>query len=85
MTRTHPVFGTVDTGRALNAKKCPNCGSSQYRETTSLEQCTSCGLRCDYWGGGSNEVYQRMMDRQEFEEDQAREAADRKWREENGY
>lgn len=53
--------GWHDDGKLISgsAKKCPNCGSVNYRETISVEECFSCGLKCDYWGGGTNEVYER--------------------------
>lgn len=53
--------GWTDTGKALRGTEgtpCPNCGSSQYRETVSREYCPACGLECDYWGGGANAVYE---------------------------
>ena len=44
--------------------QCPNCYSSKFIETVSLEYCPDCGLECDYHGGkGANSVYQNMMDR----------------------
>jgi hypothetical protein len=57
--------GHVDDGTPLrsSAKVCPNCGSHAYTETISLEACNACGLRCDYWGGGTNAVYENMMQR----------------------
>jgi hypothetical protein len=57
--------GYVDDGSSVNSnqKRCPNCGSPKYRETVSVEECPDCGLRCDYWGGGANEVYEAMMQR----------------------
>jgi hypothetical protein len=64
--------GYVDSGKPVACsigRKCPNCGSSQYRSTVSLESCPACGLRCDYWGGGSNDVYNDMMDRRAAEDE----------------
>ena len=57
--------GYIDDGKNLSPeKKCPNCNSSKYIETVSLEKCTDCGLECDYWSGsGANEVYEGMMER----------------------
>jgi len=58
--------GHVDDGSILKSsigKRCPNCGSASYLETLSRESCSSCGLECDYWGGGANEVYESMMAR----------------------
>ena len=59
--------GWVDDGSLVQASnqldKCPNCGSRKYTETISREECRSCGLRCDYWGEGANEVYEAMMAR----------------------
>lgn len=60
---TYPRYrnGYVDDGSLIKASnrldRCPNCGSSNYRETVSREECKSCGLVCDYWGGGTNAVY----------------------------
>jgi hypothetical protein len=45
---------------------------SKYRETVSLEICEACGLRCDYWGGGANEVYEAMMQRNHLREQRER-------------
>ena len=42
--------GYLDTGIKLNTRCCPNCNSSNFRETLSLEECPDCGLRCD-WSG----------------------------------
>lgn len=75
--------GHVDDGRAMNTRKCPNCGSSKYRETLSREECTACGLKCDYWGSGANEVYDQMMDRKWAADEREQELADQKWADEN--
>ena len=57
--------GWVDDHSPIQASnrqnKCPNCGSSNYRETVSREECASCGLVCDYWGGGTNSVYEAYL------------------------
>jgi ribosomal protein L37AE/L43A len=66
--------GYRDDGKVLSrpGKACPNCGSvTGYRETVSLELCTACGLRCDYWGGGANAVYEAMLDRRGAAEEEA--------------
>lgn len=61
---TYPRYrnGHMDDGSLIKAHnredRCPNCGSTRYRETVSLESCDACGLRMDYWGGGGNQVYQ---------------------------
>jgi hypothetical protein len=57
--------GHVDDGTRLKSgsSTCPNCRSKSYFETLSTEQCSDCGLYCDYWGGGSNDVYEAMMNR----------------------
>lgn len=66
--------GYVDDGKLVNnhngIQKCPNCNSTNYRETVSLEECTSCGLRCDYWGAGANDVYYNMMARNHAAEEE---------------
>jgi len=57
--------GWVDDHSLIKASnrqdKCPNCGSSNYRETVSREECFSCGLVCDYWGSGTNSVYDAYL------------------------
>ncbi len=57
--------GWVDNGAPLDSKntKCPNCNKHAYIETLSREYCSNCGLECNYWGGGANEVYESMMAR----------------------
>lgn len=56
--------GWTDTGKPVGGQKCPNCGSTtKYRQTVSLEECSGCGLRCDYWGGVTNKIYEDMMSR----------------------
>ena len=56
------------------SRKCPNCGSSQFVETTSREYCPSCKLECNYWGKGPNDVYQAMMDHRYEVEERAEQA-----------
>ncbi len=46
---------------SLRQNKCANCGSLNYRETVSREECFSCGLVCDYWGHGTNSVYEAYL------------------------
>lgn len=56
--------GWADNGSQIPStvgQKCPNCGSPRYRQTLSTEDCSACGLHCDYWGGGANPVYEEMM------------------------
>lgn len=60
MTYYNERNGWVDTGKKLNNRKCPNCKSSKFKETLSREYCPDCGLECNYWGGGSNQVYDNM-------------------------
>ena len=66
--------GWIDDGEPVKGgqTQCPNCGSREYRETLSREYCPACGLRCDYWGGGSNKVYMDYLARfhaqREYEE-----------------
>lgn len=57
--------GWTDDGSRLKGSSscCPNCGRDTYIETLSREYCTSCGLECDYWGGGANKVYEEMCNR----------------------
>lgn len=86
MTYPRTRNGHVDDGsliRASNrADNCPNCGSSNYRETVSREECFSCGLVCDYWGGGTNAVYDSWLSRRDAAQRRAEEERDRKEREE---
>jgi len=67
--------GHIDDGSLLkcSSTKCPNCGSNQYRETVSRESCSACGLEFDYWGSGSNEVYDAYCKRLWAEQDAERE------------
>ena len=56
--------GWVDHGTQIKStvgQKCPNCGSPRYMQTISTENCPDCGLQCNYWGGGANDVYQNMI------------------------
>jgi len=68
--------GWVDSGKPLTAKNttCPNCKKNTYVETLSREYCSSCGMECNYWSGGSNEVYDQMMKRDWAREEEEREA-----------
>lgn len=85
--------GWVDDGSLLKASnrqdKCPNCGSSNYRETISMEKCDDCGLVCDYWGEGTNAVYEAMMERdyarRRAEREAEEEAQRREWQEEGDW
>jgi hypothetical protein len=73
---TYPRYrnGYEDDGSLITSgnrrDRCPNCGSSRYRETISREHCDACGLEMDYWGGGGNAVYESHLAREA-----AREAA----------
>jgi len=42
-------------------KTCWSCGSSNFRETISKEECFNCGIVCDYHGSGCNEEYREAM------------------------
>lgn len=65
--------GYVDDGRRVGGQApCPNCGSARYFQTVSLEHCPACGLRCDYWGEGANDVYERMLERDAAREEERR-------------
>lgn len=86
---TYPRYrnGYVDDGSLIKASnrldRCPNCGSSNYRETVSKEECKSCGLVCDYWGKGTNDVYRSYLARYYAEtaerERRQQEELDREW------
>jgi ribosomal protein S27AE len=71
--------GYVDNGSPIRGgrKTCPNCGSSKYIETVSKEQCNACGLLCDYWGGGSNKVYDRYTENLWAERERIKERRER--------
>lgn len=85
---TYPRYrnGYVDDGSLIKASnrqdRCPNCGSDRYRETVSMERCEACGLQMDYWGGGSNEVYDQYLAREHARRRAAEEERERKEREE---
>lgn len=86
MTYPRTRNGHVDDGSLIRASnrldRCPNCGSSNYRETVSKEECSSCGLVCDYWGGGTNAVYDAWLNRRDAAQRRAEEERDRAEREE---
>jgi uncharacterized Zn finger protein (UPF0148 family) len=60
--------GHVDNGAKVTNLKCPNCSSTYFVETVSREYCPDCGLECDYWGAGPNEVYNRMTEHRYLKE-----------------
>lgn len=88
MTYPRTRNGHVDDGSLIRASNrrdtCPNCGSSNYRETVSREECKACGLVCDYWGGGTNKVYEaheaREHARQRAAEEEERRRQEAEWR-----
>lgn len=75
--------GYVDDGSLIRASNrldnCPNCGSSNYRETISMEKCEDCGLCCDYWGDGTNKVFEDYLANLHWLEEQKREEERRAW------
>ena len=75
--------GYYDDGSQLScgSKECPNCGSKNFVESVSREKCYDCGIECNYWGKGANEIYENMLRRRA----EAQEAEDeKKMREEWG-
>lgn len=70
--------GWVDNGKNLNNRRCPNCKSSRFKETLSREHCPDCGLTCDYWGAGVNDVYEKMCQQKWAKEEELREERIRK-------
>ena len=80
----HPDFpNTLDSGKRLHAgKTCHNCGSPMYFQTVSIEYCPSCGMFCDYWGLGANDVYNAMSDRRAAQEAREAELAAAKYEDE---
>lgn len=87
---TYPRYsnnGYHDDGHRVNVPRsgvqhCPNCGSTSYRETVSLESCDDCGLRFDYWGDGANDVYDRFLKDKYAAERAREEEQDRRQQEE---
>ena len=77
--------GWIDNGKKLHNNPCPNCGSENFKETVSREYCPDCGLECDYWGNGSNAVYDAYCERkwaeekEQLEADFRREYGDDEW------
>lgn len=82
MTYPRSRNGWIDDGSPIKASNrrdtCPNCGSSDYRETLSMEKCNSCGLVCDYWGGGTNGVYENYLQKHYDEQERARDESFRR-------
>lgn len=81
MTYPRTRNGWLDDGSSISTSKqgarCPKCHSSNYRETISKEQCYSCGLICDYWGGHTNAVYDEWLAHRHVQQEQEQEARDR--------
>lgn len=71
--------GHVDTGEPIQSssrqKRCPKCNSTNYVETVSREKCSACGLECDYWGAGANDVYRDHLEARWEREEREREEA----------
>ena len=84
MTYPRIQNGWVDSGQPVRGgqKRCPNCHSENFRETLSREICYSCGLECDYWGAGANEIYQAMSERHH---EKLRRLQEERWAKESGY
>ena len=71
-------------------RKCPNCNSSNYTESISIERCHSCGYEVDYWGNGGNAVADAYESRRAYAAEKARwererqeDEEHRQWYEEN--
>lgn len=79
MTYYNERNGHVDNGKKLNNNRCPNCSSGKYTETISREYCPDCGLECDYWGSGANEVYEQWLERKYAADATAQEARYKKY------
>ena len=82
--RKHPRNGVIDNGGAKK-EQCPNCRRSNYTSNPSIEECPDCGLVCDYWGSGANEIYRSMMQRDWQQEEYENEQQRQRDEEENGY
>jgi uncharacterized Zn finger protein (UPF0148 family) len=74
MTYYNERNGWTDKGKKITNRCCPNCRSKNFIETISREYCPDCKLECDYWGGGSNKVYDQMMENKWAREQDEREA-----------
>lgn len=55
--------GYIDDGHSISnaSKRCPNCQSTDYTETISLERCKTCGLEFDYWGINRTETMEQVL------------------------
>lgn len=79
--------GYVDDGNpSKRQRRCPNCSSSAFKTTVSLEHCASCNYTVDYWGNGGNDVADAYELRRNREHEMQQEAIRRKeeelWRQE---
>ena len=81
MTFPRTRNGYIDDGAPLKQQiKCPNCNSSAFKTTVSLEHCASCNYTVDYWGNGCNDVAMAYEQRRIYEEEIRRQQEE--WREE---
>lgn len=85
--RTHKDFYVDNGNEVAKGQKCPNCGSSKYRQTISTESCSSCGLGFNYWHSeanpsGGNAVYEAYTKRVERERDDAEWRREQEWQRE---
>lgn len=51
--------------------RCWNCGSPEYINVVAVEECPSCGIKCDYHGSGANQAYDRAMEKTRTDNDDA--------------
>jgi uncharacterized membrane-anchored protein len=75
----------MENEMAIAKQKCWNCRSDKYEQTARIEECTACGIRCDYWGGGANKAYDSASARKHAAKARASEARAAQWAKENGY
>ena len=84
MTYPRTQNGWIDSGQPLRGgrKRCPNCHSENFKESLSREICYNCGLECDYWGAGANEIYRNTANRHH---EKMRRLQEERWAKESGY
>lgn len=64
--------------------ECWNCGGVRYRESTAVEECLDCKIKCDYHSSGTNEAWRRAKEEKDKEEERIEYLqSQREWDEEN--
>jgi hypothetical protein len=67
------------------ATRCWNCGSSDFSEGISYEECRSCGVACYYHGSGPNAAYKSAHERVASQREREQAERNRRWLIEHGY